>query len=370
MTRLAAALLSLISLPVLAADNEVIDTVQPERESVEAQACRPTIACMAEIVPAGYFEVEAGYYGRQSGSFANSGQLLLKYSLLDNLQLQVGTNNVFLAGAGLTPRAFDGVMPGLKWKINDQGTFMPSNAISVHLNMPTHGFADAAQKTWDFQAWWYVSKDIFRVHADFNLMVNVADLRGTPIPQGLATVAVSYDIGRGFGVFSEIYSAFGNAQATPLDGGSLNGFTWGAGRRGDLRHRRRHRLLPRHPGVLGLRGRDLRAQRPRPAAHRAQEHPEHRQRGGGQHALKLHEESPLETFGSAEVDLTAFLWALRYGSRRLQEGPTSFFGDPDELERTNSQGRGAGRRRDGERHRGAPRERGHPGDPARHRAPR
>jgi len=226
MTRLAAALLTLLSLPVLAADNEVIDTVQPERESVEAQACRPTIACMAEIVPAGYFEVEAGYYGRQSGSFANSGQLLLKYSLLDNLQLQVGTNNVFLAGAGLTPRAFDGVMPGLKWKINGQGTFMPSNAISVHLNMPTHGFADAAQKTWDFQAWWYVSKDIFRVHADFNLMVNVADLRGTPIPQGLATVAVSYDIGRGFGVFSEIYSAFGNAQATPLDGGSLNGFTW------------------------------------------------------------------------------------------------------------------------------------------------
>lgn len=210
-----------------AAENEVIDGKDElEAQTVEAQACRPTIACMAEIVPAGYFEVEAGYGGRSSGAFAHSGQLLLKYSLFDNLQLQLATNNVFLAGVGIVPRAFDGVMPGVKWKINDQGTVLPSNALSVHLMMPTHAFDDANQKTFDLQAWWYLSKDIAFVHADFNLMVNVFDLGGTPTPQGLATLAIAFDLTHGFGFFTELYSAFGNAQAVPLDGGSLNGFSF------------------------------------------------------------------------------------------------------------------------------------------------
>jgi hypothetical protein len=221
-------LLAAVSLVARAQNLEVrSETVDEEPETIEAQPCRPTIACMAEIVPAGYFEVEAGYGGRQSqGSFANSGQLLLKYSVLDHLQLQLATNNVFLAGAGLTPRAFDGVMPGIKWKVNDQGAYVPSNAFSVHLMMPTNGFSDAAQKSWDLQAWYYLSKDIAFVHADFNLMVNVSDLGGTPIPQGLSTLAVAFDLTHGFGFFTELYSTWGNAQAIPLDGGSLNGFSY------------------------------------------------------------------------------------------------------------------------------------------------
>ncbi|MFT3709870.1 MAG: hypothetical protein QM817_19745 [Archangium sp.] len=220
----AAASLAFADEPI-AVEGEATDT---EPESIEAQACRPTIACMAELVPAGTFEVEAGYGGRMSnGAFAHSGQLLLKYSVLDHLQLQLATNNVFLAGAGLAPRAFDGVMPGLKWKVNDQGTFMPSNALSAHLMMPTHGFADASQKTFDLQAWWYVSKDVGIVHADFNLMFTLYDLgSGKPIPQGLSTLAVSADLSHGFGVFTEVYSTWGNAQAIPLDGGSLNGISF------------------------------------------------------------------------------------------------------------------------------------------------
>jgi hypothetical protein len=227
MIRGLAVLVAFAGLSSRAAESEVIDGREAaESDSVEAQACRPTIACMAELVPAGYFEVEAGYGGRASGAFVHSGQLLLKYSLFDNLQLQLATNNVFLAGAGLIPRAFDGVMPGVKWKINGQGTVLPSNAISVHLMMPTHAFDDATQKTFDLQAWWYVSKDIAFVHADFNLMVNVFDLGGTPTPQGLAPLAVAFDLTHGFGFFTELYSAFGNAQAVPLDGGSLNGFSF------------------------------------------------------------------------------------------------------------------------------------------------
>lgn len=207
--------------------NEVVRSEVTEPETVEAQACRPTIACMAEIVPAGFFEVEAGYGGRLGGGPAmHSGQLLLKYSVLDHLQLQLATNNLFLVGAGTPARAVDGVMPGLKWVVNDQGTWAPSNALSVHLMMPTHGFEDASQQTWDLQAWWYVSKDVSFVHADFNLMLNVFDLGGTPIPQGLSSLAVAFDLTHGFGCFTELYSTWGNAQAVPLDGGSLNGFSY------------------------------------------------------------------------------------------------------------------------------------------------
>lgn len=196
-----------------------------EPETVEVQACRPTIACMAEIVPAGFFEVEAGYGARvASGQAMHSGQLLLKYSLFNNLQLQFATNNLFLVGAGTAARAVDGVMPGVKWQVNKQGSWAPSNALSVHLMMPTHSFVDASQQTFDLQAWWYLSKDISFVHADFNLMLSVSDLGGTPIPQGLSTLAVAFDLGKGWGFFTELYSTWGNAQAVPLDGGSLNGF--------------------------------------------------------------------------------------------------------------------------------------------------
>lgn len=220
--------IAVVSQSSWAVEEEVTEALAVEEEGeVKAQACRPTIACMAEIVPAGFFEVEAGYGGRQSGVFQSSGQLLLKYSVLDTLQVQLATNNVFLAGQGLTPRAFDGVMPGLKWKVNGQGSWAPSNALSVHLMMPTQAFSDAAQKTWDLQAWWYVSKDLGFLHADFNLNLNVYDLGGgKPVPQGLTTLALAFDLTHGFGFFTEVYSTWGNAQAVPLDGGSLNGLSY------------------------------------------------------------------------------------------------------------------------------------------------
>jgi hypothetical protein len=219
------ALVALCSLNALATEELSETSELTEPETVEAQACRPTIACMAEIVPAGFFEVETGYGARvSSGQAMHSGQLLLKYSLLNNLQLQLATNNLFLVGAGTQARAVDGVMPGVKWLINKQGSWAPSNALSVHLMMPTHGFAEASQKSFDLQAWWYLSKDISFVHADFNLMLNVFDVGGTPVPQGLSTLAVAFDLGKGWGFFTELYSTWGNAQAVALDGGSLNGF--------------------------------------------------------------------------------------------------------------------------------------------------
>ncbi|MBX7100165.1 MAG: hypothetical protein K1X89_20790 [Myxococcaceae bacterium] len=156
---------------------------------------------------------------------AHSAQLLLKYSLLDQLQLQLGSNNVFLAGSGLTARAFDGVIPGIKVRLNSQSTWLPTTSLSVHASLPTSGFAEAAQKTIDLSAWWYASKDFGRLHADLNVSMSVYDVTH-PVPQGLTALSVSYSFGHGWGVFSELYSTFGNAQAVPLDGGSLNGLNF------------------------------------------------------------------------------------------------------------------------------------------------
>ena len=216
--------------PALAAESEAptvteeLDTNEPE---FKMQICRPTIACLADLATPGLFEVEMGYGGRMSqGAFANSGQLLLKYTSTRGLQVQIGTNNVFLVGDGITPRSFDGVMPGLKWQINGQGKLLPSNALSAHVMFPTHGLDGASQRSIDLQVWWYLSKDIAFLHADFNLMLSVYDLAHTPIPQGLSTLALGFSLGHGFGFFTELYSTWGNAQAVALDGGSLNGFSW------------------------------------------------------------------------------------------------------------------------------------------------
>ncbi|MDX2013534.1 MAG: hypothetical protein SFW67_25300 [Myxococcaceae bacterium] len=198
-----------------------------EPEQVTALPCRPTIACTADIVPAGFVEVEAGYGGRSSaGQLVHSGQLLLKLSAHERLQFQLATNNLFLLGAGLAPRSVDGVIPGVKVKFNDQGTFLPANAVSVHASLPTHGFEDSAQRTIDAAAWWYLSKDVGPIHADLNFALNVFDLTRAPTPQGLTALALSTTIAWGFGVMTEVYSTFGNAQAVPLDGGWLNAISY------------------------------------------------------------------------------------------------------------------------------------------------
>ncbi len=228
MRRLILLVSSVLSLTARAQADAVEQSASPEAgERVSTLACRPTIACMAEIVPKGFFEVEAGYGGRASaGALAHSGQLLLKYSLLDTVQLQLATNNLFLVGQGLAPRAVDGVMPGLKVKFNDQGEVMPSNGISVHVAFPTHGFEGAAQRTIDASAWWYISKDVGPVHGDINFAVNVFDVTHNPTPQGLMTLALSMPIGFGFGVMSEAYTLFGNVEAVPVDGGWLNAISY------------------------------------------------------------------------------------------------------------------------------------------------
>jgi len=197
------------------------------RGHVKALPCRPTIACTAEIVPAGAWEVEAGYSARNaSGAMAHGGQLLLKYSVLDHLQLQLATNNVFSATPSTGSQSFfDGGFFGPKVQFNHQGDLMPMIAVSAFLGFPTHAGDVAIQQTYDAYVWSYFSKDISFVHTDLNLGVNILDLRGSPKTQEVTAWSFSSDIAYGLGVMTEGYGFFGGG-ATVADAGWLNAISY------------------------------------------------------------------------------------------------------------------------------------------------
>ncbi len=198
----------------------------PAKEvSFKAMPCRPTIACNAEFLGKDVFEVETGYSVRSNGDTTGTGQsaqLLLKYSMTDRVQLQLGTNGVFTWVAGAPVQFMDGVIPGIKAWLAEQGTVLPSVAFSLHATVPTASSAAALQKTIDAAGWLYLSKDVGRLHADLNFALNVFDLVNAPAPQGLVALALSYDLGRGWGVMTEWYTNTNGTAAVAADGGWLN----------------------------------------------------------------------------------------------------------------------------------------------------
>jgi hypothetical protein len=196
---------------------------KPDGEAkVAALPCRPTIACTADLVPAGNFEVELGYGARRSDNLVHSGQVLLKYSLFDSLQFQLGTVGLFSAGEGTVAHAFDGVTPGVKWKFFDGSTFVPMMAVSGHVDLPTSNASYATQQTVDLEAWVYFSKDLGRFHGDLNLALKVFDVTH-PLAQGLVATSWSTNLWGPFSVFTEVYSTLGGDPSLARDGGWLSG---------------------------------------------------------------------------------------------------------------------------------------------------
>jgi hypothetical protein len=196
-------------------------------DRVTALPCRPTIACTADLVPAGNFEVEAGYGARGAGQNAfrdvgHSGQVLLKYSLTDDVQLQLGTVGLFVAGGGTTLHAFDGVTPGVKWKFLDGEGAWPITAVSFHVDLPTSTASYEQQRSVDLEGWVYFSKDFGRLHGDLNFAVRVFDVT-KPVAQGLVATSWSLPIVGPFAVFSELYTNLGDGKTVALDGGWLSG---------------------------------------------------------------------------------------------------------------------------------------------------
>jgi hypothetical protein len=209
-----------VSIPALARAAELPD----DRD--RALPCRPTIACNAEIVPAGTFEVEMGALYRRIDDRGRQWTfpLLLKQSLTDSVQLQVGTNG-YSAERGPVPGQYlDDVWIGPKLVLTKQTEKMPSTAIQGALSIPT--FQGAKElRTYDILMTAYVTKDIGPVHADVNFGPNVWRIDGRPLFQAFATLALSMNLVDPIGAFVETYVFSDAAPIAPRDGGFLFGLS-------------------------------------------------------------------------------------------------------------------------------------------------
>jgi hypothetical protein len=191
-----------------------------QQEQLPSRGVAPSPCCAAAIVPAGNFEVEANYSGDGlRGSFVHTSDLTLKYSLSDRVQLQVGTRNLFVGGSGVSPRAVDGLAPGVKLVFMDEGALAPQLAISAHGIFPTLTFADALQRTIDLAGILYASKDFGPLHFDATLNLTLADLTGVVAAQGGASLTATWNFDERWALGTGPYTSFGNVERLGVDGG-------------------------------------------------------------------------------------------------------------------------------------------------------
>jgi hypothetical protein len=189
--------------------------------------CRPTIACTADLVPPGDLEVEAGYLLRRfkNTTLQHSTPLLIKLSLTKWLQLQVGSNGgIFTSGPPAPARYLDDVLVGLKLHFIDQQPRFPSLSFSATVSIPTPA-QPPALRSYDLEAIAYITKDIWKVHADLNLGLNVWQV-SAPLIQTWAALALSVELPRHTCVMAEGYLFGDAAPLAPRDTGLLVAACW------------------------------------------------------------------------------------------------------------------------------------------------
>jgi hypothetical protein len=179
-------------------------------DSMRVLPCRPTISCSADLVPPGALEIELGYAARRvpPGGFIHMQPLLVKLTVVEWLQVQVGTNGyVFTSGdVSRTLPYFDDVSFGLKTHFVDQTDVVPSLAVSAALSVPTPYYNGAFPFAYDASFWAYASKDVGPVHLDLNGGFNFwqFDLPERSF-QPFVTLAATVALPLGFGAMAESY---------------------------------------------------------------------------------------------------------------------------------------------------------------------
>jgi hypothetical protein len=184
--------------------------------------CRPTIACTADLVVPGAFELEAGTLFRRLGSTGRQWTFpfLAKLTAADWFQLQVGSNGYSLARGDVPAQFLDDAQIGGKFHVMDQGEFRPSLSLSATASIPTfHG--QGYLRTYDALFTAYSTKDFGPVHADLNVGENVWRVEGDPRPQEFVALALSMNLPPPFGVMAEGYYFTDAAPIILRDGGFL-----------------------------------------------------------------------------------------------------------------------------------------------------
>lgn len=105
-----------------------IGRAEPPSDSDHALPCRPTIACTAAFVPPGTFEVETGVLFRRIDGGARQWTVpfLLKQTLTETVQVQVGGNGYGIIEGDVPAQYFDDVVVGPKVHLLDQTRSRPS----------------------------------------------------------------------------------------------------------------------------------------------------------------------------------------------------------------------------------------------------
>jgi len=195
--------------------------VETPGDSDKSLPCRPTIACTADLVPAGFFEVETGgFYSRLGGG----GRLLddpvlLKQTILPFLQLQVGSNGYTVTES--SPRAaaihyFDDVIVGPKFHLVYQSTYVPSLSVSAQSSLPARS---AGQDGALLVA--YASKDLGPIHADLNVGLEAfwGAVGSDAAAQPYVALALSTNLVDPVGFLVEGYVFSAARPYAPRDGG-------------------------------------------------------------------------------------------------------------------------------------------------------
>jgi hypothetical protein len=164
--------------------------------------------------------VEAGYAGRHvAGGVQHTTPLLLKVTVADPLQLQVGTNGLVLEAS--QGRYLDDVQLLAKAKLLAQGEYAPTVALSAAISMPS-GLGDGGYRAgWDAQGILYVSRDLGPLHADLNLALNALEIDRRARSQPWAALSVSLDTATFFTPMLELYGFGAASPVASRDAGLL-----------------------------------------------------------------------------------------------------------------------------------------------------
>jgi hypothetical protein len=186
--------------------------------------CRPTIACTADLVPPGALEIESGALYRRAGGPEHRGvwavPVLAKLTLVEQLQLQVGSNGYTTTVSPPTERYVDDVVITPKLHFLDQTAYLPSLSVSAELSVPTLR-ATGYLRTYDALFTGYVTKDLGPIHADLNGGVNLWRIEDRPVPQGFTALALSANLVAPFGIMAEGYVFSDALPVSRRDGGFL-----------------------------------------------------------------------------------------------------------------------------------------------------
>lgn len=193
--------------------------------------CRPTIACTADLVPPGAFEIESGYLYRKIGVGAGSRgsqrsiPFLLKLTLAPWVQLQAGSNGYSVARGAVPAQYLDDATLGVKVHLVDQSAHAPSLALSATASIPTFDGQAGYLRTYDALFTAYATKELGPLHIDLNAGMNVWRVEGAPLPQSFAALALSMNLAAPFGIMAEAYAFSDAAPVATRDGGFLFALT-------------------------------------------------------------------------------------------------------------------------------------------------